>query len=96
VAFAAGYLSLSNADVTHFSEPIDHNGSLYLTVTIFSTVGFGDITPEGGLARMVVSVQMLLDLVIIGAVVRVLTTAAKGGLGGSSTAAASAAPDDPS
>jgi voltage-gated potassium channel len=97
VAFAAGYLSLSQAEATHFSEPLDHTGALYLTVTIFSTVGFGDITPEGGLARIVVSVQMILDLVVIGAVVRLLTTAAKGGRGGPSvsTATAPAAPGEP-
>ena len=91
MAFAAGYLSLSHADVTHFSEPLDHTPALYLAVTIFSTVGFGDITPEGDLAQAVVSIQMILDLVVIGAVVRLLTTAAKGGLGGSTDPANPAA-----
>jgi voltage-gated potassium channel len=76
LVFAAVYLSLSQASTTHFSEPLDHSGALYLTITIFSTVGFGDITPEGDVARLVVSAQMLLDLVVIGAVVRLLTTAA--------------------
>ncbi len=76
LVFAAVYLSLSEASTTHFSEPLDHSGALYLTITIFSTVGFGDITPEGDVARLVVSTQMLLDLVVIGAVVRLLTTAA--------------------
>ena len=96
VAFAAGYLSLSHADVTHFSEPLDHTPALYLTVTIFSTVGFGDITPEGDLALIVVSIQMILDLVVIGAVVRLLTTAAKGGLGGPTDPASPAAPGEQS
>ena len=50
-----------------------------MVVTVFSTVGFGDITPKGDLARILVSIQMLLDLVVIGAVVRLLTNAAKGG-----------------
>jgi voltage-gated potassium channel len=50
---------------------------LYLAITVFSTVGFDDITPEDDLARIVISIQMLLDLVVIGAVVRLLTTAAK-------------------
>jgi len=79
VAFAAGYVSLSHADATHFSEPLNHTGALYFAVTVFSTVGFGDITPKGDLARAVVSIQMILDLVIIGAVVKLLTTAAKTG-----------------
>ena len=83
VTFAALYLSLSQASTTHFSEPLDHTGALYLAITVFSTVGFGDITPEGDLARIVMSIQMLLDLVVIGVVVRLLTTAAKTGLDGS-------------
>ena len=81
VVFAILYLSLSQASTTHFSEPLDHTGALYLVITVFSTVGFGDITPEGNLARISVSIQMLLDLVVIGAVVRLLTTAAKTGIG---------------
>ena len=48
---------------------------------IFSTVGFGDITPDGSLAAFFVSTQMIYsDLVVLGAVVRLLTTAARRGL----------------
>jgi voltage-gated potassium channel len=77
LTFSALYLSLSEASTSHFSEPLNHTGALYLAVTVFSTVGFGDITPSDDLARIVTSVQMLLDLVVLGAVVRLLTTAAK-------------------
>ena len=80
VVFAIVYLSLSQASTTRFSEPLDHTGALYLVITVFSTVGFGDITPESNGARIVVSIQMLLDLVVIGAVVRLLVNAAKSGL----------------
>ena len=76
---------LSQASTTHFSEPLNHTGALYLAITVFSTVGFGDITPEDDLARIVMSIQMLLDLVVIGAVVRLLTTAAKTGRGDSAS-----------
>jgi voltage-gated potassium channel len=79
VVFASVYLSLAHGTDAHFSEPLDHTGALYLAITIFSTVGFGDITPESELARIVVSIQMLLDLVVIGVVVRLLSTAAKTG-----------------
>ena len=85
LTFAALYLSLSQASTTHFSEPLNHTGAIYLAITVFSTVGFGDITPEGDLARIVLSIQMLLDLVVIGAVVRLLTTAAKTGRGDSAS-----------
>ena len=79
VVFAAVYLSLDPGPGRHFSEPLDHTGALYLAITVFSTVGFGDITPESNLARLVVSTQMLLDLVVIGVVVRLIATAAKSG-----------------
>ena len=79
VVFASVYLSLAHGAPENFSEPLDHTGALYLAITIFSTVGFGDITPESELARIVVSIQMLLDLVVIGVVVRLLSTAAKAG-----------------
>ncbi len=81
LVFAAVYLSLSEASTTNFSEPLDHTGALYLVVTVFTTVGFGDITPESDAARLILSAQMLLDLVVIGALVRLLTTAAKAGRG---------------
>jgi voltage-gated potassium channel len=80
VVFAIVYLSLSQSSATHFSEPLDHTGALYLVITVFSTVGFGDITPESGGARILVSIQMLLDLIVLGAVVRLLVNAAKSGL----------------
>ena len=81
--FAVLYLSLSQASTTRFSEPLDHTSAVYLVITIFSTVGFGDITPEGDVAQIVTSIQMLLNLVVIGAVVRLLTLATKAGLDGS-------------
>ena len=45
VLFSAIYLALSHGNVRTFSEPLDHVRAIYLTITIFSTVGFGDITP---------------------------------------------------
>jgi hypothetical protein len=80
VVFAGLYLSMAHSSSSNFSEPLDHTGALYFTITVFSTVGFGDITPRTDPARLVVSVQMLLDLVVIGFVVRVLFNAAEMGL----------------
>ena len=77
VLFAAIYLSLSHGNGGTFSEPLDHIRAIYLTITVFSTVGFGDITPRTDGARVLVSAQMLLDLVIIGVGVRLLFSAAK-------------------
>ncbi|MBM9466022.1 potassium channel family protein [Nakamurella leprariae] len=47
-------------------------GALYFSVTVFATVGFGDMTPESGAIRLLVSVQMLLNLVVLGVVFRVV------------------------
>ncbi len=80
VLFSSIYLSLSDASRGSFSQSLDHTRALYFTVTVFSTVGFGDITPTTDSARIVVSIQMLMDLVIIGVVVRFLVNAAKLGL----------------
>ncbi len=77
ILFASLYLSLSNTSASNFSQSLDHTRALYFTITVFSTVGFGDITPNTDPARIVVSVQMLADLVIIGIVVRLLINAAK-------------------
>jgi hypothetical protein len=82
VIFAVVYLSMSQSSPTHFSEKLDHTGALYLVITVFSTVGFGDITPESRGARILIGIQMLLDLVVIGAVVRLLVSAAKSGRDG--------------
>ena len=82
VLFASFDLSLSNASGRMFSQPLDHSQAIYFTITVFSTVGFGDITPRTDMARIIVSIQMLLDLVIIGAVVRMILNAAQAGRSG--------------
>ncbi len=77
VAFSAIYPAMSHNEARTFSQPLDHIKALYFTITIFSTVGFGDITPRTDDARQVVSAQMLLDLAIIGVVERLLFNVAK-------------------
>jgi voltage-gated potassium channel len=77
IGFSVVYLSMSHAHARTFSRPLDHTEALYFTTTVFSTVGFGDITPKTDAARLVVVAQMLLDLLIIGVVVRMILTAAR-------------------
>jgi voltage-gated potassium channel len=76
---AATYFILSTDDPSRFSERLSRSDALYFTVTIFSTVGFGDINPRGELARLVVTAQMLLNLVILGLGIQVILGAAKRG-----------------
>jgi hypothetical protein len=48
-----------------------------LTVTVFSTVGFGDITPKTELARLLVTGQMVVDVIILGLAIKVIVGAAR-------------------
>ena len=50
---------------------------MYFSSTIFTTVGFGDITAKSEAARLVVTLQMWLDLVFLGLVVRLVVNAVK-------------------
>jgi voltage-gated potassium channel len=77
IGFSVIYLSMSHANPSTFTQSLDHTRALYFTISVFSTVGFGDITPRTDPARLVVSAQMLLDLAIIGAVVRLIFNAAR-------------------
>ena len=73
--FARLYLSADAGDHAAFSQTLDHTTALYFTITVFATVGFGDIVAQTQAAMLLVSVQMLLDLVVLGVVVRLLLIA---------------------
>jgi len=77
VTFALVYVAMSSADAGSFSESISKVNGLYFTVTVLSTVGFGDITPRTDGPRLAVTFQMLIDLLIIGVVVKVLVGASR-------------------
>jgi voltage-gated potassium channel len=79
LVFSAAYVILSLDDSAAFSEPLSRSDSIYFTVTVFSTVGFGDITPVTEAARLVVVAQMILDLVVLGLGVRLILTAVQRG-----------------
>jgi hypothetical protein len=80
VVFATVYVAMSASDPAGFSEPITKINGLYFTVTVLATVGFGDITGTSEAARIAVTVQMLLDLLIIGVLVKVIIGASRIGL----------------
>ena len=77
--FASTYLLLSRGDAATFTEELTRTDALYFTVTIFATVGFGDISAKTDTARLVVTTQMLLDLVILGLGIQVILGAVKRG-----------------
>ena len=73
--FAGVYAVLSGSEPGAFTEPLSRVDGLYFVVTVFATVGFGDISPVTQVARLLVTVQMVGDLVLIGLVLRVFLTA---------------------
>ncbi len=79
LVFASTYFVMQRASAGSFTEPLTRTDALYFSVTVFSTVGFGDIAPKSEAARVVLIVQMLGDLAILGAGVRILLGAVRRG-----------------
>jgi len=78
--FAVTYFLMAlDSPETFTAEPLTRVDALYLTVTVFSTVGFGDISAASQPARILVTIQMILNLIVLGAGVRLLTGAVKRG-----------------
>src|SRR5690242_20443807 len=78
--FARVYLSSSLSSPGSFNEPLDHSSALYFIVTVFATVGFGDIVAKTDSMRLLVTGQMLVNLIVVGAGIRILVSAARRGM----------------
>ena len=77
--FATGYYVLASVTPGAFTELVNRTDALYFTVTVFSTVGFGDIAPVTQPARVAVLVQMVADLLVLGVLLRAVTGAVQSG-----------------
>jgi hypothetical protein len=66
--FATGYFALARW-TKQMSGIADHTDALYFSMTVLSTVGFGDIHATGSIGRGVVTAQMLFDLVFVASAV---------------------------
>jgi voltage-gated potassium channel len=77
--FAASYYVMGQTDPSWFSEKLSRLDALYFAVTVFATVGFGDITGVSPEARAAVMIQMTADLVVVGIGLRVILTAIRAG-----------------
>lgn len=76
ILFAGTYYLTALSEPGSFTEDaLSRVDALYLTVTVFATVGFGDISPASELARVLVMLQMILNLIVLGAGIRLLTAA---------------------
>jgi len=77
--FASTYYVMERASAASFTQHLSKTDALYFTVTVFSTVGFGDITARSEAARVVLIIQMLGDLAVLGAGARILLEAVRRG-----------------
>ncbi len=74
--FAAVFYAM-NRDGHQISGLDTRIDAVYFTVTTLGTVGFGDVAATSQSARVVVTVQILFDLVFVGVAVRVFSNTAR-------------------
>lgn len=77
--FASTYVVMATLSASNFGGRLTHTDGLYFTVTVLSTVGFGDITAKTQAARLVVTGQMIADLVILALAVKIIVGAVSRG-----------------
>ena len=77
--FASTYFVMERASAANFTQPLTRTDALYFSVTVFTTVGFGDIAAKSETARVILIIQMLADLALLGAGARILLGAVRRG-----------------
>ena len=75
LGFSVLYYEMAASSPGSFSTSLSRMGSLYFTVTVFATVGFGDIVAVSDSGRAVVTVQMVTNLALLGMGGRILFAA---------------------
>lgn len=73
VSFATMYFMFSEYADGSFTVRLTRVDALYFSLTVFTTTGFGDITPATQAARIAVSVQMASSFILLGLGIRFLT-----------------------
>jgi hypothetical protein len=77
LTFATAYYATDQAGTDSFTESLTRLDAAYFSVTVLTTVGFGDIAPHSETARSLVMSQMLVDLAFFGLVFKVLVGAVR-------------------
>jgi voltage-gated potassium channel len=77
LGFSLVYLGVAAADPGSFNQPLSKVSAAYFSMTILSTVGFGDIVGTTDTARAVVMAQMVMDVTLLTVAVQVVTRSAR-------------------
>ncbi len=67
VLFALGFYVLAEHSPAQFDGLQTRTDALYFTLSTVTTVGFGDITAHGQLARVLVMFQLIFNAIFVGA-----------------------------
>lgn len=73
LGFALLYVVTETVSPGQFAGMANRSDSLYFSVTIMGTVGFGDVHAAGTVGRLMVTCQMLFNLIYLGTALRVLS-----------------------
>jgi hypothetical protein len=76
LGFALVYEVTARISPGQFDGVTGRVSALYLSMTVVSTVGMGDVHPTQSVGQLLVTTQMLFDVVYIGTAVRVVTSRA--------------------
>jgi hypothetical protein len=74
LGFSLVYAITATVAPTQFNGMENRSDALYFSVTTTATVGFGDIHASGTPARLMVTAQMLFNLIYIGTALRILSS----------------------
>lgn len=85
--YAAVYALISVNQPASFTQRLGRTDALYFTMTVFTTVGFGDITPVTEATRILVMTQMVAGLLVVGVVAKLLFGAVQIAVGRQAAAA---------
>ena len=77
LVFAQACVLLARHQPGSFTVPLSRTDALYFVVTVFATVGFGDIAPVSQAARVLVTVQMIGNLLVAGVALKVILAAVR-------------------
>ncbi len=72
VIFAGTYYVMGVTSPDWFSESMSKLDSVYFTITVFATVGFGDITATAPESRAAVTIQMVVNVLVLSVGLRVI------------------------